>query len=70
MATFDWTDDKDRARLWNLPSVENPTYRINKPSWKGGKFSVMEVHVGWAIGVGKPFATLEEAEQFIKELTA
>jgi hypothetical protein len=70
MTTFNWAEDRERARLWNLPSLENPTYRISKPSWKGGKFSVMQVHVGWAIAVGKPFATLEEAEQYIKELTA
>jgi hypothetical protein len=70
MTTFNWAEDRERARLWNLPSIENPTYRINKPSWKGGKFDVMQVHVGWAIAVGKPFATLAEAEQFIKELTA
>ena len=70
MTKFDPVYDKQCADIWNLPSIDNPTYRINKPSWKGGKFSVMEVHVGWAIGVGKSFATLEEAEQFIKELTA
>jgi len=70
MTTFNWAEDRECAKLWNLPSIANPTYRINKPSWKGGKFSVMEVHVGWAISKGKPFATLEEAEQFIKELTA
>ena len=70
MTKFDWDGDKERARLWNLPALDNPTYRINKPSWKGGKFDVMQVHVGWAIAVGKPLATLEEAEQYIKELTA
>ena len=70
MTTFNWAEDKERARLWNLPSLDNPTYRIRKPSWKGGKFDVMEVHVGWAISKGKLFATLGEAEQFIKELTA
>jgi hypothetical protein len=70
MTTFNWAEDKERARLWNLPTLDNPTYRINKPSWKGGKFDVMEVHGSWAIAVGKPFATLEEAEQYIKELTA
>jgi K+-sensing histidine kinase KdpD len=70
MTKFDTFYDKQCAKIWNLPSIENPTYRINKPSWKGGKFSVMQVHVGWAIGVGKSFATLAEAEQFIKELTS
>ena len=70
MTTFNWAEDKERARRWNLPSLENPTYRISKPSWKGGRFFVMEVHVGWAIAVGKSFATIAEAEQFIKELTA
>jgi hypothetical protein len=29
----------------------------------------MEMHVGWGFMV-KSFATLEEAEQFVKELTA
>jgi hypothetical protein len=70
MTKFDWDGDKERAKVWNLPAVDNPTYRISKPSWKGGKFDVMQVHVGWAIAVGKPFDTLEEAEQFMKELTA
>jgi hypothetical protein len=70
MTTFNWAEDRERAQLWNLPSIENPIYRISKPSWKGGRFFVMEVHVGWAINVGKSFATLAEAEQFIKELTA
>ena len=70
MTTFNWAEDKERARLWNLPSIDNPTYRINKPSWKGGKFDVMEVHGSWAISKGKLFNTLEEAEQYMKELTA
>lgn len=70
MTTFNWAEDKERARLWNLPSLDNPTYRINKPSWKGGKFDVMEVHGSWAISKGKLFNTLEEAEQYMKELTA
>ena len=70
MTKFDWAGDRERAQLWNLPSIENPTYRINKPSWKGGSFDVMQVHVGWAISMNKRFATLAEAEQYIKEITA
>jgi hypothetical protein len=70
MTKFDWDGDKERAKIWNLPAVDNPTYRISKPSWKGGNFDVMEVHGSWAIAVGKPFATLAEAEAYIKELTA
>jgi hypothetical protein len=68
MTKFDWDGDKERAKIWNLPALDNPTYRINKPNWKGGKFDVMEVHGSWAIAVGKPFATLAEAEQFMKEI--
>jgi hypothetical protein len=69
MTKFDTVYDKQCAAIWNLPSIENPTYRIDKPSWKGGRFTVMEMHIGWGFMV-KSFATLEEAEQFIKELTA
>ena len=69
MTTFNWAEDKERAKLWNLPSIDNPTYRIDKPSYRGGRFTVMEMHVGWGYMV-KSFATLEEAEQFVQELTA
>jgi hypothetical protein len=69
MTKFDTVYDKQCAAIWNLPSIENPTYRIDKPSWKGGRFTVMEMHVGWGFMV-KSFATLEEAEQFVQELTA
>lgn len=70
MTTFNWAEDKERARLWNLPTLDNPTYRIYKPSWKGGKFDVLQVHGGWAISMGKLFDTLEEAEAYMQELTA
>lgn len=68
MAGFDKVYNDECAKLWNLPSVDNPTYRIDKPSWKGGRFTVMEMHVGWGHML-KSFDTLEEAEQFVKEVS-
>lgn len=63
------TYNEQCARVWNQPRFAKPTYRIERTGYRLDRFIVMEVHGGWAVGIGTVFSTKEDAEQFIKEQT-
>ena len=67
-------DDKLDAQVWNQPRATNPKYRVKTERHYIGlgeyecKYQVMQDHGGWALSVSPTYDSIEQAEQFIKEI--